>query len=67
MHGYEVVVGYIGCVYSGTSRRMARRMYFRYVQMVRRRNSNVTVVFFRDGDVVREFDPEMFRLGFELG
>lgn len=55
---YEVVVGNLGIVYSGTDGRKAVTTYFEYIEISKAphgRASGESVVLFADGEIVREF------------
>lgn len=56
---YEVVVGNIGRVYSGSDWHAAEKAYFEYVdqsQTTWMRASGEDVVIFQDGEIFREYE-----------
>jgi hypothetical protein len=62
---FEVIVGNIGTVYSGTSRREAKKRFAESVRsskigLGRAGNEDVTVIF--DGDIVDEFNALAWRI-----
>ena len=58
MYDYEVVVGGYGAAYSGSNRRKARKAYREAVYRCLSKALSVTVVVFKDGVTVKEFDGE---------
>jgi hypothetical protein len=58
---YEVVVGNIGTVYSGTSKSDTAMTWMAYVDQsksARGRAANEPVTMFCDGEIVKEYYPE---------
>lgn len=66
MHDYEVIAGWYGTIYAGTSREKARLAYRKAVNRCLDRQLSWAVTMFRDGEVVREFDGEMLNQGIEV-
>lgn len=59
---FTIIVSHIGMVYDGPSQRYAQIAFNYYKTLSSERVGNVageSVVFFHDGDVVKEFNPEL--------
>ena len=64
---YEVIVGYLGAVYSGNDKNRAMRAFRRYVEWsLKSQVSSVGVVLFHDGVVVKEHDMSLVRFAIQV-
>jgi hypothetical protein len=57
-NNYEVYVGNVGLVYNGTDNSTAKKLYSKYKKAKLGRAAKESVILFKNGQVVAEYNPE---------